>query len=89
VRGGRIELFAHEEVRKVRSMGPVPVQLPAQLTRGWHQFDVELPIPRDIPPTFRTHLTALCTLTLQFEGYEDMQLNASVKIAPEELDAAG
>jgi hypothetical protein len=46
------------------------------------------PIPRDFPPTFRTHLTALCTLTLQFEGFEDMPLHASIQIAPEELEAA-
>ncbi|WP_257458252.1 hypothetical protein [Archangium lipolyticum] len=86
VRGARIELSAYEGVAKKRSMGPVPVQLPARLTRGWHQFDVELPIPRDIPPTFSTHLGALCTLTLQFEGYEDMQLHASIKLAPEVLE---
>ncbi|EPX64117.1 hypothetical protein D187_005251 [Cystobacter fuscus DSM 2262] len=34
-----------------------------------------------------TLLAAPCTLTLQFEGFEDMQLHAPIKIAPEELDA--
>lgn len=88
VRGAHIELIAYEGIRKTRSESPVPVQLPAHLAKGWHQFDVELPIPRDFPPTFRTHLTALCTLTLRFEGFEDMPLHASIRIAPEELEAA-
>jgi hypothetical protein len=88
VRGARLELSAYEGISKARAEKPVPVQLPAHLAKGWHQFDVELPIPRDFPPSFRTHLAAICTLTLEFEGFEDMQLHAPIKIAPEVLDAA-
>jgi hypothetical protein len=88
IRGARIELIAYEGIGKTRSESPVTVQLPAHLAKGWHQFDVEFPIPRDFPPSFKTHLAAMCTLTLELEGFEDMQLHAPIKIAPEVLESA-
>ncbi len=63
------------------------VEVPAHLAAGPHQFDMEIPIPRDFTPTFRTHLAAICTLTLELEGLEDMVLHNPIELAPEVLEA--
>jgi hypothetical protein len=65
----------------------VTVEVPAHLAAGPHQFDMEIPIPRDFTPTFRTHLAAICTLTLELEGLEDMVLHNPIELAPEVLEA--
>ncbi|HYO69032.1 MAG TPA: hypothetical protein VEU33_23425, partial [Archangium sp.] len=73
VRKARLELSAYEMFSKLRTE-TVTVEVPAHLATGAHQFDVEIPIPRDFTPTFKTHLKAHCTLTLELEGLEDMVL---------------
>lgn len=87
VRKARLELSAYEMISKVRTEGPVTVEVPAHLAAGRHQFDVELPIPRDFTPTFKTHLATICTLTLELEGLEDMVLHNPLVLAPEVLEA--
>jgi hypothetical protein len=87
VRKARLELTAYEMLSKRRTVGPVPVEVPAHLAAGPHQFDVEIPIPRVFPPTFKTHLKAHCTLTLELEGLDDMVLHNPLELAPEVLEA--
>jgi len=86
VRKARLELSAYEMLSKLRTE-TVPVEVPAHLAVGAHQFDVEIPIPRDFTPTFKTHLKAHCTLTLELEGLEDMVLHNPLELAPEVLEA--
>ncbi|WP_375769920.1 hypothetical protein NR798_03255 [Archangium gephyra] len=86
VRKARLELSAYEMLSKLRTE-TVTVEVPAHLAAGAHQFDVELPIPRDFTPTFKTHLKAHCTLTLELEGLENMVLHNPLELAPEVLEA--
>jgi hypothetical protein len=86
MRGARLALSAYEDSSKIRSERPVDVLLPTHLAQGEHHFEVALPIPRDFPPTLPPHLTADCVLTLQLEGLKDMELKASLTLAPEVLE---
>jgi hypothetical protein len=59
------------------------------LPAGLHRFEVEIPIPRDFPPTFEVHLGTLCALRLVLgDDLGTQEVHGRLRILPQVLEDA-
>jgi hypothetical protein len=85
VQGATLKLVSQEGSTDFRSF-EVPVELPPHLAEGAHQFDVEVPIPREFPPTYKGRLRTRCTLRIRLGEEESLSFSTELELAPELLD---
>jgi hypothetical protein len=85
VHGATLKLVSEEGLSDFRSF-EVPIEFPSHLAVGAHQLDVQIPIPREFPPTYGRHLSTRCTLRIRLGRKESLSFSTKLELAPEVLD---
>jgi hypothetical protein len=99
VKGGKLTFTTEEEAIYVRGSDrrtyrevvfewTTPINLPEGLS-GPYQRELRIPIPKELPPTFRGQynaITSRCDVTVELAGLPNLELSEDIVIAPEVTD---
>lgn len=99
VKGGKLTFTTEEEAiysagtdrrtyREVVFTWSTPLNLPDTIS-GSFRRELRIPIPKEIPPTFKgsyNRLTSACEVKVDFEGLPSLELGEEIVVAPEVVD---